>query len=162
MYKRQVITRDLDWERYQDQRREWLGKVRGVLDGFPRWLTLQRGLFKAELVLHNAGSATAGGRGVRVEVEGPLRLVKLGRHAELQESAALDLPQPPALPTATGIFMENLRRSRLDSVAQLARMPSFPTPQVARDPLALYWDRGRDVLTESMSCLLYTSPSPRD
>ena len=146
-----VITRDLDWERYQDERREWLGKVRDVIDGFPRWLTLQRGLFNAELVLHNAGSATAEGLVVRVEVEGPLRLVNLGRHEELLEKGTVALPKPPALPTATGIFMQGLLQARADSVAQLARMPVFPTPQMARDPLSLYWDRGRDVLTESMS-----------
>lgn len=146
-----VVTRDLDWERYQDERREWLIKVRSFIDGIPRRLTLQHGLFNAELVLHNAGSATAEGLVVRVEIDGPLRLVNLRRHEELLETCALTLPEPPALPTATSIFTQTLRHSHGDSIARLARMPVFPTPPMARDPLSLYWDRGRDVLTESMS-----------
>lgn len=144
-------TNDHDWERYLDQRREWAEQVRNVLDGSPRWLTLQRGLFNAELVLHNAGSAPAEGLVVRLEVEGPLRLVNLERHADILRKAKLTLPAAPELPSATSQFMESFRHPQMPSIHAMGRMPAFPMPRGAKDPRLLYWDHGHETLTESIS-----------
>jgi hypothetical protein len=139
-----TVVREAAVAKYQQERREWLEKVKDYLKRQPNRLNLEKGLVKLALTISNSGGAPAEGLSVKVWVEGPMMLVN-GRMRDkiFTPGPRSFLPSPPKLERYSAFEM--LRQpafpDHVSMVHDLIRMP----PR-ARDPDGFYWDYEKDEL----------------
>jgi hypothetical protein len=131
-----TVTRAGAIDKYQEERREWLAKVKDRLERLPVKLNLDNGLVDLTLTISNSGGAPAEGLSVLVWVEGAMMLVNdVVRDKHFPLGLNFVVPNPPKLERLTSPSM--LRQS--DLTEHLRGMHDL-IPPIPRDPKTFYWD----------------------